>query len=468
MFKCNHCNITFKNKNDEGILNFRGKMYCKRCEEPIVEIPDMPQATCAIHGAQATLISNSDNRITTNNYYGGGASDEQIDTSYGPCRKSEARLCKRCRQWVPLSYFNQETYLCSDCELKEARKMFDEGKSFFEIGLYDDAINYFQKYESIRLEGDQNEVKTLLGRCFFEKKEYKQALKYFVVASRSNSESQFYMGLCYYFGYGVTKDCVKAMSFFRIANEKRNVKTKEFLDNLNLICFKNKSELCGYKNNQGDVVIPCEWVDAWPFFEGLARVKDINGQYGFVDKFGKTVIPCEWKLAHDFDHDVAIVQFNDESLGIINKNGNVVSNGWKDMTRYGAGLFGVKDSNDKWGFMDRNGKIIIPFQWIDVKPFSQGLACVQDFNGMWGFVNNIGEIVIPCQWRKVLSFSQGLAGVQDFNGMWGYINNLGKVVIPCQWVKVEDFDKEGKAWVKDSWAAFHGHHINKEGNKYYV
>ena len=35
------------------------KFYCMKCGEPVGYIQDIPQATDSIHGAQATLISNS-------------------------------------------------------------------------------------------------------------------------------------------------------------------------------------------------------------------------------------------------------------------------------------------------------------------------------------------------------------------------------------------------------------------------
>ena len=100
MYRCTHCNITFSDKNDEGILTFRGKMYCKQCEEPVVEVPDIPPYAGVLHGAQATLISNSDNSITTNNYYGNAP--EQVSTPYGVVNKIDARLCPHCRRWMPL------------------------------------------------------------------------------------------------------------------------------------------------------------------------------------------------------------------------------------------------------------------------------------------------------------------------------------------------------------------------------
>ena len=36
----------------------------------------------------------------------------------------------------------------------------------------------------------------------------------------------------------------------------------------------------------GDIVIPCQYDEAWAFVDGLARVK-LNGRWGYIDNTGK-------------------------------------------------------------------------------------------------------------------------------------------------------------------------------------
>ena len=87
----------------------------------------------------------------------------------------------------------------------------------------------------------------------------------------------------------------------------------------------------------------------------------------------------------------------------------------------------------KYGFKEKNGKIVIPCIWKDISSFREGLARVMDLNGKWGFVDKAGKIVIPCQWIRAESFSEGLACVVDDNNRYGFIDKTGKIVIPCQW-----------------------------------
>ena len=55
--------------------------------------------------------------------------------------------------------------------------------------------------------------------------------------------------------------------------------------------------------------------------------------------------------------------------------------------------------------------------------FSQSLACVE-VNDKWGYIDTKGNIVIPAVYDDAYSFSQGLAAVK-VNGKWGYIDTKG-------------------------------------------
>lgn len=79
--------------------------------------------------------------------------------------------------------------------------------------------------------------------------------------------------------------------------------------------------------------------------------------------------------------------------------------------------------------------------------FSQGLTpvCVDD---KWGYINEQGDLIIEPQFDMVLSFSEnGLAPV-SFNNEWGYINTNGNFVIEPQFDTAEKFAKNGLARVR--------------------
>ena len=117
--------------------------------------------------------------------------------------------------------------------------------------------------------------------------------------------------------------------------------------------------------------------------------------------------------------------------------------------------------DDHWGFVDDNGKVVVPCRYNAVANYQEGLACVESDKRKWGFVDPDGNEVIPCKWEDVGFFSEGLAYVEDAFGRIGFIDKKGKVVIPCQWEDVAPF-LQGKAFVKDSNGEWH--QIDKAGN----
>ena len=72
-----------------------------------------------------------------------------------------------------------------------------------------------------------------------------------------------------------------------------------------------------------------------------------------------------------------------------------------------SNLFPVKKGG-KFGYIDRTGKVIIPFKFDDAWQFSEGLASVK-IGEKRGYINENGKIVIEPQFDWANSFFEGLA-----------------------------------------------------------
>ena len=101
---------------------------------------------------------------------------------------------------------------------------------------------------------------------------------------------------------------------------------------------------------------------------------------------------------------------------------------WKD--KYYEGL-AIVILNDKFGFIDKTGKEVIPIKYDGAYIFSEGLASVE-LNGKWGFIDKTGKEVTPIKYDDAKSFSEGLAVVK-LNNKWGFIDKTGKEVIPIKY-----------------------------------
>ncbi len=155
---------------------------------------------------------------------------------------------------------------------------------------------------------------------------------------------------------------------------------------------------------------------------------------------------------------IPIVDKNDK-WGYIDKNGKEVIPCIYDFAiRFAEGLANVL-KNDKWGLIDKNGNEVVPCRYDDTFYFSEGLALVQ-MNDKYGFINKNGKEVIPCKYDYAQDFSEGLAPVK-MNGKWGFFDKNGNEVIPCEYDWANDFS-EGPASVKmnDKWGF-----IDKNGNE---
>ena len=65
--------------------------------------------------------------------------------------------------------------------------------------------------------------------------------------------------------------------------------------------------------------------------------------------------------------------------------------------------------NGKYGFIDKEGKEIIPLKYDEVREFREGLATVE-LNKKWGFVDKEGKEVISLKYDCVYqNFIEGLA-----------------------------------------------------------
>jgi hypothetical protein len=95
------------------------------------------------------------------------------------------------------------------------------------------------------------------------------------------------------------------------------------------------------------------------------------------------------------------------------------------------------DSNQGFGYIDGNGKVVISprYQWAD--NFSEGLARVT-VDGRMGFIDASGNLVIEPQYAWVGSFKEQLA-VAEVEGRYGYIDEAGYVAIAPRFDRADAF-----------------------------
>ncbi len=208
--------------------------------------------------------------------------------------------------------------------------------------------------------------------------------------------------------------------------------------------------------------IPPIYESATYFSEGLAAVK-INHKWGFIDKAGKIVIEPQFNLWQarfntHFSDGLVAVNFNNGKDETFNQDGNSVS-------------------NIKWGFADKNGRLVIApkfeGEYWNPPRFTEGLAPViyssmfpgsavmVGIGAKYGYIDKSSEFIIKPIYDEAFNFSEGLAAV-TLDGKEGYINSKGDVFIPLKYKFASSFSN-GYAIVSTDGSRYF--FIDKLGNK---
>lgn len=168
------------------------------------------------------------------------------------------------------------------------------------------------------------------------------------------------------------------------------------------------------------------------FSDGLAAVCDTTTKkWGFINTSGTIVIDCKYDNVENFDNGISAVQTisNDNSSEIkreyINKYGETIYSPYSNhLMKYSEGLAVIEDNN-KYGFMNSEGKIIIECKYDNVSPFYDGISRVSQ-NNRCVYINKQGNTLFSFDDGSERFYS-GLLEITD-NDFYGYVDKSGKKV----------------------------------------
>lgn len=173
--------------------------------------------------------------------------------------------------------------------------------------------------------------------------------------------------------------------------------------------------------------------EAGCFAEGLIPAC-IDGVYSYYDEFAKKVFG-EYEMAGMFQNGLAPVQ-KDGKWVLVNNKGEVKSETYDLIVLDYMGRYLIDDTilackGGKFGFYDEKLKLSAELACKDVDIHTKdGIVAICQ-NDKWGYANRKGEVVIKPSYDQAKSFSNGLAAV-CMNGKWGFVDTNGNLVIECQ------------------------------------
>lgn len=219
-----------------------------------------------------------------------------------------------------------------------------------------------------------------------------------------------------------------------------------------LSAVKESNGKWGFIDKKCNLKINFKYEDAQNFHFGLGAVKDSNGKWGLINEQGYYVIRPQYDYLTFNDTDNLWTSLKSDKTdnrslhGTISVTGEVILQPqFKNIYFFGVDGIASAEQNGKYGYIDRNGNLIVDFVFDGGYSFSEGLAAVKT-NSKWGFVDKTGKFVIEPQFENAFTFSEGVAPVK-LNQKWGFIDKAGKLVIEPQFEDVYEFS-EGLSAVK--------------------
>jgi len=216
-----------------------------------------------------------------------------------------------------------------------------------------------------------------------------------------------------------------------------------------------KDHKMGYIDKTGKMVINLQFKDASLFYDGLALVSTdgADKRWGFIDETGKYIINPDYKKATIFSEGLAFAQREDDHdhLYAIDKKGGIKF----ILSATGAHIYSeglaAYSEDDKWGFVDKEGKAVIDRKYNLTTDFSEGLCAVSDGSAKWGYINKKGEKVINCQFGLGFQFHNGVAIVIDDKDKYGLIDKNGVYIINPQYDGIRADNDIFIAYQNDKW-----------------
>ena len=157
---------------------------------------------------------------------------------------------------------------------------------------------------------------------------------------------------------------------------------------------------------------------------------------------------------YNFHNDVAGILGSDRQMFYIDLKGNRVEKPEEEIPELHRDW---ESESPKAGYLDRTGKRVLEVDFSQAEEFSDGMARVVDGNNRIGFINTNGELVIPCQYpftgevdMACSNFHEGYCWVviDSGNDWYAFIDKKGKRLSPVNYSGAGDFN-EGLAYVNE-------------------
>jgi len=215
----------------------------------------------------------------------------------------------------------------------------------------------------------------------------------------------------------------------------------EFTHQGTAIVQDSVTEKYGLINSSGNIVsngFPWETEDAEFDSNGHWAVTLDGEHWGLVDETGKTVLPflcaAAYRYMCQFYHDFAVINIDGKEMNatyqVYNITGKYMCSFQSEdsviVDHFENGLMLIGINENERAFIDPSGEIIIGPQEGLISNFRDERAIIYS-NGKYGYIDFQGRSVIPAIYEEASDFKNGIAKVSILSEKY-YINREGAIV----------------------------------------
>lgn len=183
-----------------------------------------------------------------------------------------------------------------------------------------------------------------------------------------------------------------------------------------------------------------------------------HNRYGVMKGSGELLFPREFDRV-SFDPQTKLIFGNkwteDGPLAgfttLYDQNGKFVTGPYKTNDVFTDGLLLVVEKSGNSLFIDPKGTKVIDLKgYFNIEPFSEGLSSMQNKEFKYGFLDKQGKIAIPFEFTSVTNFNEGISMVTRRNNdveEAALIDKSGAQVVPFRPSSEQDTDGQGMARV---------------------
>tara|TARA_B110000902_G_scaffold60631_1_gene71460 strand:- start:1703 stop:3328 length:1626 start_codon:yes stop_codon:yes gene_type:complete len=197
-----------------------------------------------------------------------------------------------------------------------------------------------------------------------------------------------------------------------------------------LIKVKNSDGLWGFTNLENQEVVRSKYFNVNSYREGLAIVmQKVEGEllHGVIDKQGNEVIPMTSKYDYltSFSEGLCVFE-KDGRIGYLNAERKEVisSDDWREVLPFFNGTASVKGSDREYGLIDDDGKYIIKTREVSPIRLYNGVSINRGSNRKYGFMDIDRKLITRTEFEEVIPFLGKGAYVKD-GGEWMYVDKDG-------------------------------------------